>query len=94
MFASQTKSCLTAAPQALVKKYLVYKAVPINVAIIRGTTADPTGNVPMECESLYVLTTFRLWQPAPRTASSFVRRSASRRKTVSARAMSARHARW
>ena len=85
---------LIAVPQALGKKYLIYKAVPINVAIIRCTTANPNGNVTMECESLCVLTTLRPWRLAPRKESSFARRSASRRKTVSARAMSARHARW
>ena len=34
------------------KQTLFYKAFPINVAFIRGTTADPDGNVTMEKESL------------------------------------------
>lgn len=34
------------------KDYLFYNALPINVGIIRGTTADPDGNVTMEKEAL------------------------------------------
>ena len=34
------------------KEYLAYKTLPINVAILRGTTADTDGNVTMEKEAL------------------------------------------
>ena len=34
------------------KEYLAYKTIPVNAAILRGTTADPDGNITMEKEAV------------------------------------------
>ncbi len=34
------------------KEYLSYRTIPVNCALLRGTTADPAGNITMEREAL------------------------------------------
>jgi len=60
------------------KEYLWYKSLPVNVAILRGTTADIDGNITMEKEALFLevlaIATAALWpMPAapPVTTTTF-----------------------
>jgi propionate CoA-transferase len=47
-----TKEDLVSLIQVGGEDYLMYRTFPVNVGIIRGTTADPDGNVTMEKEAL------------------------------------------
>ncbi len=51
MNACTTRDLVTLMP-LFDEEYLFYHAFPINVGIIRGTTADPQGNITMEREAL------------------------------------------
>jgi propionate CoA-transferase len=49
---SRTRDALVRVMQIEGEEWLFYKAFPITIAFIRGTTADPAGNITMEHEAL------------------------------------------
>ena len=51
---TMTKDDLVSVVELLGEEYLLYHKVPVDVAILRGTTADENGNITMEDECLIV----------------------------------------
>ena len=49
---SRTKKPLVEIQEIKGEEWLFYHSIPVNVALIRGTTADPLGNITMEREAL------------------------------------------